>query len=179
MVQSSGFLIFFWVVEGVTLQWNLFLLFLKFLLCHAQDPTSQPEIEPRPVAVKSRSPNCWTVRDFPSEPSYVKEKLWRFLSWGRGGAVCRSPELSLLSGHLTNPCTTGVSFWGTHRSSFITTVMVKTFYIWEYKGEREASQVDLVVKNLLANAGAAREPRSLGWENSLEDGMASPASILA
>ena len=44
-----------------------------------------------------------------------------------------------------------------------------------------ACQVVLVVKNLPANAGDLRETRvgSLGWEDSLEEGMATHSSILA
>ena len=38
----------------------------------------------------------------------------------------------------------------------------------------------LVVKNLLANAGAVKDTgRSLGWEDPLEEGMATHSSILA
>ena len=44
-----------------------------------------------------------------------------------------------------------------------------------------ACQVVLVVKNLPADAGDLRETRvgSLGWEDSLEEGMATHSSILA
>ena len=48
---------------------------------------------------------------------------------------------------------------------------------WEYSG---ASQVALVVKNPLANAGDLRDTvPSLGWENPLEKEMATHSSILA
>ena len=44
----------------------------------------------------------------------------------------------------------------------------------------QASQVALVVKNLPANAGEIRDVvRSLGQEDSLEEGMATHSSILA
>ena len=43
-----------------------------------------------------------------------------------------------------------------------------------------ASQVELVVKNLPADAGDIKGTvRSLGWEDPLEEGMATPSSILA
>ena len=43
-----------------------------------------------------------------------------------------------------------------------------------------ASQVALVVKNPLANAGDIRDAGSiLGWEDNLEEGMATQSSILA
>ena len=45
---------------------------------------------------------------------------------------------------------------------------------------RRASQVALEVKNLLANAGDIKMwVRSLGWEDPLEEGMATHSSILA
>ena len=44
----------------------------------------------------------------------------------------------------------------------------------------QASQVALVVKNPLANAGDIRDAGSiLGWKDPLEEGMASQSSILA
>ena len=43
-----------------------------------------------------------------------------------------------------------------------------------------ASQVELVVKNLPADGGDIKGTvRSLGWEDPLEEGMATPSSILA
>ena len=43
-----------------------------------------------------------------------------------------------------------------------------------------ASQVALVVKNPLANAGDIRDAGSiLGWKDPLEEGMATQSSILA
>ena len=43
-----------------------------------------------------------------------------------------------------------------------------------------ASQVVLVVKNLTADAGDRKDAvRSLGWEDPLEEGMATHSSILA
>ena len=43
-----------------------------------------------------------------------------------------------------------------------------------------ASQVELVVKNLPADAGDIKGTvRSLGWEDPLEEGMATQSSILA
>ena len=45
---------------------------------------------------------------------------------------------------------------------------------------RGASQVALVVKKLLANAGIVRQAGSIpNWEDPLEEGMATPSSILA
>ena len=45
---------------------------------------------------------------------------------------------------------------------------------------RRASQVVLVVKNLSANAGDERDVDSIpGWEDPLEEGMATHSSILA
>ena len=56
-------------------------------------------------------------------------------------------------------------------------------YIFKYiYKENGASQVALVVKNLPANAGDLRDVpwvRSLGWEDSLEKGMATHSSVLA
>ena len=52
----------------------------------------------------------------------------------------------------------------------------KKEYIYIYR----ASQVSLVVKNLLANAGDRRgQVTSLGWEDSLEKDIATHSSILA
>ena len=46
--------------------------------------------------------------------------------------------------------------------------------------QKEASQMALVVKNLPANAGDIRDAvQSLGWEDSLEEEMATHSSILA
>ena len=44
-----------------------------------------------------------------------------------------------------------------------------------------AFQVALVVKNLPANAGTCKNPQvqPLGWEDPLEEGMATHSSILA
>ena len=43
---------------------------------------------------------------------------------------------------------------------------------------KRASQVVLVVKNPPANAGDVREA-GLGWEDPLEEGMATPSRLLA
>ena len=53
-------------------------------------------------------------------------------------------------------------------------------YIYIYiEREREVSQVALVVKNLPGNTGDIQMwVRSLGWEDSLEEGMATHSSIL-
>lgn len=37
-------------------------------------PSSQPEVEPRPLVVKALTPNHWTCREF---PNYCFHKQWR------------------------------------------------------------------------------------------------------
>ena len=53
-------------------------------------------------------------------------------------------------------------------------------YLASYQAWTGASQVALVIKNLPANVGEVRDVvQSLGWEDPLEEGMATHYSILA
>ena len=60
--------------------------FLSFLwLCHTACGTlvPQPEIEPRPSAVRVQSPNHWTAREFPQQIFFYTEFLsLRLQIWG-------------------------------------------------------------------------------------------------
>ena len=66
---------------------------------------------------------------------------------------------------------------------YIHTHIYMCVYIYIYRErerEREVSQVALVVKNLPGNAGDIEMwVQSLGWEDPLEEGMATHSSILA
>ena len=71
---------------------------------------------------------------------------------------------------ITSVCTISHLF-----SSILDSVFYTSPGIW-------ASQVALVVRNLLANAGNVRDVGSIptiGWEDPLEEGMATQSSILA
>ena len=53
-------------------------------------------------------------------------------------------------------------------------------YLASYQAWTGVSQVALVIKNLPANVGDVRDVvQSLGWEDPLEEGMATHYSILA
>ena len=53
-------------------------------------------------------------------------------------------------------------------------------YLASYQAWTGAAQVALVIKNLPANVGDVRDVvQSLGWEDPLEEGMATHYSILA
>ena len=52
-------------------------------------------------------------------------------------------------------------------------------YLASYQAWTGASQVALVIKNLPANVGDVRDVvQSLGWEDPLEEGMATYSSLL-
>ena len=57
-------------------------------------------------------------------------------------------------------------------------VETKSTYMSYMSSVTWASQVVLVVKNPPANAGDVREA-GLGWEDPLEEGMATPSRLLA
>ena len=58
----------------------------------------------------------------------------------------------------------------------------REYYLWIWYINNRASQVALVLKNLPANIGDLRDAAQIwppGWENPLEEGMATHSSILA